>query len=271
MTTERSTNWSVTINMKNVTKERADEYIQLARQKGWIVNGQLEEGEQGTQHYQLHVKTPQVRFSAVKRMFPTAHIEVARNVAALATYVKKDETRVGNLPETDDKYMTPSKLWDMIFDRYNLPDDKDGWNCYDEEEVRFYHDADQSQLRRDPLAWFDTQIAFLIRKGYYVDALATNPAIRSFWKKFYPDILFRSRLNIREAEDRQTDRQEELISQSVNIPTIQDAEKQEHEDDSEQEQEELSEEEQESEESGTDSEQESDSGSDTGSEFSFGG
>jgi len=218
-TTDRSTNWSVTINMKNVSQERADEFIQQARQRGWIVNGQMEEGEAGTRHYQLHVKTPQVRFSALKRAFPTAHIEVARNVAALATYVQKEDTRIGTLPEADERYMTTAKLWDMIYQRYNLPYDKDGWNTEDDREVRFYYQIDQEVLDRDPLAWFDTQVAYFIRKGYYVDALATNPAIRSFWKKFYSDILFRSRKNIREAEDRQTDRQDELFSHEVDIPT----------------------------------------------------
>ena len=215
---QRANNWSVTINMRTLTKERADEFINLARQKGWIINGQLEEGEQGTQHYQLHVKTPQVRFSAVKRMFPTAHIEIARNVKALATYVVKAETRVGTLPEQDEKYMTAQKLWDMIYQKYNIPYDKDGWDtCTD--EVRFYHTSDQLLLERDPLAWLDIEAGYLIRQGYNIDQLIVNPAIRSFWKKFYRDILVRSKNNVRDAEDRQTDRQDEISSQHVNIPT----------------------------------------------------
>ena len=219
--TERSNNWSVTINLKTMTLDRADEFIQLARQKGWIINGQLEQGELGTQHYQLHVKTPQVRFSAIKRAFPSAHIEVARNVKALATYVQKSETRVGALPEPDEKYMTPAKLWDIIFDRYNT-NDKDGWYDIGDEhdEVKFYHESDQRLLDKDPLQWLDNECSYLIRRGYSIDALIVNPAIRSFWKKFYSDILYRSRNNVREAKDRQTDRQDDLIAQHVNIPTV---------------------------------------------------
>ena len=224
---ERANNWSVTINMKTITREKADEFIQNARQAGWEVNGQLEQGEQGTEHYQLHVRTPQVRFSAVKKMFPTAHIEVARNVKALKQYVQKEETRIGKLPERDEKYITSSGLWLMIYREFKPSrtcDDKDGWmegECSGEPdgEVRFYHESDQRQLDRDPLAWLDMVVSRFIRRGYMVDQLVVNPAIRSFWKKFYSDILFRAR-----QEDRQTDRQDNLFSQEVSIPTTDDAE-----------------------------------------------
>lgn len=96
----RATCWSLTIN--NPTKSD-EEWIQQARQKGWQVEGQLEKGKEGTEHYQLMVKTPQVRFSAVKKQFPRAHIEIARNPAALAQYVAKEETREADLPKASDK------------------------------------------------------------------------------------------------------------------------------------------------------------------------
>lgn len=98
---ERATNWSVTINNPIKADE---ENINLARQKGWMVEGQLEKGDNGTPHYQLIVKTPQMRFSALKKAFPRAHIEVAKNVKALETYVKKDETRIGQLPDASEFY-----------------------------------------------------------------------------------------------------------------------------------------------------------------------
>ena len=89
MSQQRASVWSVTINNPTQT----DEYnISEARQKGWKVEGQLERGEQGTEHYQLILRTPQVRFSAVKQVFPRAHIEVARNVGALTAYVHKEDT-----------------------------------------------------------------------------------------------------------------------------------------------------------------------------------
>lgn len=203
--TVRASNWSVTINMKNVKKDTADSFIDYARTLGWTVNGQLEKGDkEGTEHYQLHVKTPQVRFSQIKKVFPTAHIEVARNVKALEKYVEKQETRIGSIPDADVSYVTPAKLWVMIYDLFNTGD-KDGWNECDD-EVTLYRDS--LKLDKDPLVFFDACVSIFIRQGYSVEALAVNPAIRSIWKKFYKDILFRSR-----GLDRQTDRQDEILSQ----------------------------------------------------------
>ena len=68
--TKRSTCWSVTINNPTADDE---ECIALARQVNWTVEGQLEKGVEGTLHCQLMVKTPQVRFSALKKMFPSAY------------------------------------------------------------------------------------------------------------------------------------------------------------------------------------------------------
>jgi len=108
---ERATCWSITIN--NPVKND-EEFIAAARQKGWKVDGQLEKGENGTPHYQLIVRTPQVRFSAVKKAFPRAHIEVARNPTALASYVKKSETREGELPKTESKYPSQSAYFKLV-------------------------------------------------------------------------------------------------------------------------------------------------------------
>jgi len=208
----RATCWSVTLNMKTVKKETCDEMIQQARAAGWVITGQEEMGGENP-HYQLMVQTPQVRFSAVKKMFPTGHIEVARNRQALAKYVTKEDTRVGALPEHDEKYVTASRLWDMIY-QYN--ENQAVWDRTEFDSVRCYKDGDQQSLERDPLAFFDKMISLFIRQGYYVDMLACNPAIRSFWKKFWPAILERSC-----KADRQTDRQDVKFSheETINLPT----------------------------------------------------
>jgi len=203
--TVRANTWSVTLNMKTVKQATCDEMIQQARSAGWKVTGQLEKGE--TPHYQMMVQTPQVRFSAVKKMFPTGHIEPARNKQALAQYVTKEDTRIGALPEHDEKYVTASRLWDMI---YQFNDQRGLWDRTNDDEVVCYKEGDQRDIERDPLAFFDKMIGYFIRKGYYVDMLACNPAIRSFWKKFWRDILIRSC-----ETDRQTDRQAEKLS----VPT----------------------------------------------------
>ena len=91
-----------------------------SERKGWKVNGQVEQAPTtGTQHYQLMVLTPQTRFSAIKRAFPTGHIEIARNRAALAQYVTKTDTRVGQLVDNDEKYPSAARFWVLIYKHNN--------------------------------------------------------------------------------------------------------------------------------------------------------
>lgn len=212
MTTQRATCWSVTINNPTAAD---DECIALARQKGWTVEGQLEVGAEGTPHYQLMVRTPQVRFSAVKKAFPRAHIEQAHNPAALARYVAKEDTRVGQLVESSDQYPSLSKLWELMFDWFcNLYVDREQqiktdhsgviYFEYQEDERRFpigvtmkvnsrdlFRDlANQS----DPLRWFDRFIRDMIRRGYRVETMATNPQIRSAFKMYFAAIMEREAL-----------------------------------------------------------------------------
>ena len=181
---ERSTNWSVTINNPTAGDEEA---IALARQKGWKVDGQLEKGENGTPHYQLLVKTPQTRFSALKSAFPRAHIEVARNVKALANYVHKEDTRVGSLTTQSEHYPSLQKLWDMFADFTN---NKQYQNL-------IHIDPDQR------LVIFDKFIKDCIDKDYVVETMAVNPQIRSSVKQYGENIIFRS---LRRQTDRQTDK-----------------------------------------------------------------
>lgn len=192
MTTERSTSWSVTINNPQPSD---DEDISRARQKNWKVEGQLEQGKEGTKHYQLLVKTPQLRFSALKKAFPRAHIEVARNPDALAIYVNKEDTRIGHLQEQSEMYPSLSKLWDLFADWI---DDKP-YDVFNEEEW---------------LDQFDLFIKDKITEGYHVETMGVNPQIRSAVKKYGCSIIFRSKTSV----DRQTDRQPRSESQEVNLP-----------------------------------------------------
>lgn len=89
----RATAWSITIN--NPTAD--DDNALKSLPQGWTVHGQKERGENGTEHYQILLKTPQVRFSTVKKLLGRAHIEVCRNPQALMQYVNKEETRVAPL------------------------------------------------------------------------------------------------------------------------------------------------------------------------------
>lgn len=48
----------------------------------------------GKHHWQCMIQTEQVRASSIKKLLPTAHIEIARNKNALKNYVVKSETAV---------------------------------------------------------------------------------------------------------------------------------------------------------------------------------
>jgi len=191
-TTQRATCWSVTINNPTPADEEA---INLARQKGWKVEGQLEKGDGGTLHYQLAVKTPQVRFSAVKSQFPRAHIEVARNVAALTQYVVKEDTRQQSLQSSQEMYPSLSVYWEL---------------------VTTYIDAEYPYLtlNNEPytLAMLDKATGYLIAKGYHVESIAVNPQVRASWKRFAEFLAQRSRDAYAARQDRQT--------ASVEVPEI---------------------------------------------------
>jgi hypothetical protein len=192
---DRATCWSVTIN-NPVSAD--DDNIARARQKsGWKVEGQLEEGENGTKHYQLMVKTPQTRFSALKSAFPRAHIEVARNAKALGAYVHKEDTRISELP-TSDKFPTMDKFW-LLFTGYIIDTDR----------IEDLHEEPE-----DRLDLLDEFVLSSINDGYHVESFGVNPQIRSAIKKYGHAIFRRSKNIIRRQE---TDRQTALISEVESI------------------------------------------------------
>lgn len=211
---ERATCFSVTIN--NPT-DRDEEEIALARQRGWKVDGQLERGKSGTPHYQLIVRTPQVRLSTVTKQFRRGHVEIARNPLALQRYVHKEESREAEMPTSQEMYPSQQMVWNwfgslpitsqMIHERYCVyARQMRNARIYDPtapQEMRYAEWRDQYLLDQ-----FDEMMAQKIREGYFCELIAVNPQVRSAVKKFGLAILERSR--------RQTDRQTERV-QSGNI------------------------------------------------------
>lgn len=177
---QRATCWSITINnpLESETK------VELP--SGWKLLGQFEEGKEGTRHFQGMVTTPQCRFAAVKKLFPRAHIEVARNKAALLNYVNKDDTRVGEFTTRTSDIPT---LWDYqrtIAARW----DDDEW-----EEFSANHHAPEDAA----LDYVDNLVRVDILAGVRgVEFIAINPMWRSSWKKFYKCIVKRERAFIPE-------------------------------------------------------------------------
>jgi len=170
----RATCWSLTINNPVASDE---ENIALARQKGWRVDGQKEIGKEGTPHYQLIVKTPQVRFSAMKKAFPRAHIEIARNPSALEQYVHKEDTKDAELSQDNELYPSLQKMWDMFYEYLT--------NKWKEHHVMNW--ANEKFLER-----FDEFISFKIEQGYVLETMAVNPQIRSSVKNYGLAIYTRS-------------------------------------------------------------------------------
>jgi len=185
--TKRATLWSLTIN--NPTPQEVDG----ALPPGWSLEGQYEEGSEGTRHFQGLLKTTQVRFSAVKRQFPRAHIEVARNEAALRSYVHKEETRVAEFtpvrtPNIFELQRTVATRWvdaEYISIRDSLAD------LHKKDAVLLYADRLVDQLIRD--GW----------RG--IEFISVNPMWRSSWSRHAHAILARTRAEASADIDRQTD------------------------------------------------------------------
>jgi len=183
-TTQRATCWSITINNPSEGELKCDA-------PGWKLQGQFEEGNEGTRHFQGMLETPQVRFSAVKRVFPRAHIEVAKNKKALQAYVNKQETRVG----TYEAQAVPNmfQLQDSIASDW----DDNEWRR------RLYINVDQDDDVR-ALEYLDTLVATRIENGQRgIEFIAINPMWRSSWKKFWLSIIIRN-ARLKEEADRRS-------------------------------------------------------------------
>lgn len=175
--TDRFTCWSITINNPTEEDVRCD-------MPGWKLSGQYEQGENGTKHFQGMLCTPQQRFSAIKRAFPRAHIEGARNKQALEKYTTKEDTRVESyettgVPSLFQYQDTIAGLWDEREWQRRRVDDR---YC-----KQFKYDYGDMAL-----SYVDDLVATEIEKGQRgIEFIAINPMWRSSWKKFYASIITR--------------------------------------------------------------------------------
>jgi len=177
--TERATCWSITIN--NPTPEDFSRLSNLP--PGWKVKGQIEcGGKQATEHAQCMLLTPQIRFAAVKKHLPRAHIEVARSKAALTKYVQKSDTRVAELPDYEG--LTAFMLTDLVLD------------AWDEDE--FQRMSVSCRWDSPHLSYADYVVKCLIEKGERrgIEYVAINPMWRSAWKRFGAAIVARGKISV---------------------------------------------------------------------------
>lgn len=208
----RATNWSVTafFNTPNTPSKSTREYqIEDARRKGWIVSGQIEEcPDTKSLHFQLSVKTPQVRARSLMDAFPQAEIQVARNPAALDNYVHKEETRVEEMKKVS-VAITWSNVCDKFFDWIYQHNDhgEELWKTRDYEK------------RMD--LW-DQFIDDSIGEGIRCELIGVNPQYRSSIQKYWNGMCRQASLRRQDRqEDRiSIDRQEETDSQEVSLPMV---------------------------------------------------
>lgn len=191
MPSEKSRNWSITIN--NPTDDDNAQWAQL-KDYAWVkeTQGQVERGEEGTLHIQGMVKTDPIRFAQIKKALPRAHIEPAKNQFALVNYVNKPETRVAAISPV--KVATQSDVQSEILRALM----RSGFRYYEwtgDTQAYFLDFLRQKELeiRKDWEIWVDAAVSQLIIDGYYgVEFVMSNPQIRTAFRKYLPAILERT-------------------------------------------------------------------------------
>lgn len=179
---DRGTCWSITINNPVEGDYKCD------LPAGWKLTGQLEEGEKGTPHFQGMLKTNQVRFSAIKKVFPRAHIELAKNAKALEKYVHKVETRTQEVRDNVSTLPTLFEYQGIIADMWVEEDFQRRWNVACENiGTNSVPDMDVVAMR-----YIDSLVASDIERGRRgAEFIGINPMWRSSWKLFWRSIIKR--------------------------------------------------------------------------------
>lgn len=222
-TTLKARCWSITLN--NPSDEEVALWKNIAQHAPWVksAHGQIEKGAEGTPHIQGMLKTDQVRFSAVKKLLPRAHIEVARSEHALEAYVSKEDTRLETLQSSKRNVLmaTPATIQQHLFDSFYdkvLGGDLDAHHIDDSAYFAYARKIDGAcadnecnreffvfLLRNSPewIEFFDTKgetimrVVYnaLIQKGYYnVEFIAANNLLHTAFKKNIRNILIRHAL-----------------------------------------------------------------------------
>lgn len=177
--TQRATCWSITINNPVPT----DIPVSDALPAKWVLQGQLEEGKEGTTHYQGMLTTPQTRFSQVKKIFPRAHIEIAKNRTALEKYVHKSDTRIMEIPTVSSSVPTLFDYQSTIAGRW-----------VSTEFDKYIDNFKDKEIGEVALLYVDSLVEKDIINGMRgIEFIAINPMWRSSWKKFWRGIILRHR------------------------------------------------------------------------------
>lgn len=203
----KASHWSITLN--NPTADEINVWANL-KQYHWVkeVVGQLEEGEEKTPHIQGYLRTSSVRFAQLKAVLPRAHIEQAKNSAALKQYAQKEETRIATLSVKDKPESIHAHLHQYMLNWCHshrlYQNDKLEWQVkkvpkmpYDEEYLNMILlDAISTGkgffTEKHNEHFFDETIKTMIEKGVpHIEFMGANNLMRSAFKKYLPSILYR--------------------------------------------------------------------------------
>lgn len=207
MTTEKSSAFSLTVWMPPYTEETAKEMLARAQQlhPRWSIEGQMEKGHKsGKLHYQLMVKVKggQERLSALRKAFPSCHVEVARNTTALEQYVHKQDTQVAEFKKIECAFVRWPDLRKKFFE----------WMISNEDVMSLSYTSDEDKMSK-----WDEFIGLSIEEGMEVDVMGVNPQYRSCIIRYWDSYARRGVELLRQMSNdklRQTDTQE------VSLPTI---------------------------------------------------
>lgn len=186
----RGTAWSITYYPptdsmdREISLREVEEYVKRPLAPGWQVTGQFEQCPRTLRyHYQGMLKTPQVRWRAVKNAMAPAHFEKANSKAALTKYVHKEETRVATVADSE-KIPTLFEYQDIIAALWQ-------WD-----EYRELAEAPANSLTNPnelAMRYVDSLVAYDIetngRRG--AEFIGINPMWRSSWKLFWRSIIHR--------------------------------------------------------------------------------
>ena len=173
----------------------------------WKLEGQEEIApDTGRLHYQGMLHTGQVRFSAVKKVFPQAHIEACRDPVALKKYVHKTDTRAASATVEDyaeRPKISRTKFFEDVMEYIQSAG-------HDDAEYQIIHDDDYSFLTHIVNA--------MVEDGgdWAYTSMAVQPITRAIWRD-YRQSMWHSYL-----AENQNGVHEEEGTEEADLPTAED-------------------------------------------------
>lgn len=153
--------------------------------------------ETNRKHYQGYVRTKQqVRFSAIQKIFPGVHLEVARDWNKLKQYCAKGETRIEGTQPVSEYSEIPDLYGYVIAVAQKMPSREEldrlvdeGQRCAQRNRVpgvapdyALYHAESIQQMMEHKL---DEVVKLDIMAGkFYAGHFAVNPQFISLWRRY---------------------------------------------------------------------------------------